>query len=105
MPKCSSRRQISDVKPKMRLDAAREGLPRSRILSSSRPEVEKLVEAHPGQEVQKGVKEGEESQHAWEADEFGNVEKLACRNGAQGENEEVACEVGYEFDGVRPPSV
>jgi hypothetical protein len=93
----------------MQLDGAREGPARSRSLSSSQPEVEKLVEADPGQKVQKGEKEGEESQHAREADEFGNVEDLACRNGAQGENEgdrnEVARGVSYEFDGVRPPSI
>jgi hypothetical protein len=93
----------------MRLDAAREGLPRSRSLSSSQPEVEKLVEADPGREVQKGLREGEESQHAREAHERGNVEDLACRNGAQSENEEdqneVAREVRHESDGVRPASI
>jgi hypothetical protein len=61
----------------MRLDAAREGLPRSRSLSSSQPEVERLFEADPGREVKKGVKEGEESRDAREADELG-VEEGSC---------------------------
>lgn len=67
-------------------------------------EIEGLVGSDVGEEVQANVGESEQTNHAAEADEIGEIEKFAQRSDGKSDEEEaqrpIASEVLKEFDGI-----
>src|SRR5438477_4067217 len=73
------------------------------VLEHSR-KAERLIGAEVGEEVQADVEEGEETEHAAEADEFRKMEEFAERSDAKSEDEKTQCPIAglmlVELDGI-----
>ncbi len=71
--------------------------------------IQRLIEAKIGEEVQADVEKGEEAEHAAETDEIREVEELAKRCDAQGENQKTqsppACGELNELHGIGAKAV